>query len=132
MIDEAQHATEEHLAAVSPTLLANANPQLNALGTSALAGKSDWWWGIRRRALSEDPGSFGYVGHTAEVVSIEDGKVRQEPVDYSDRDLWQSTNPATIRRPDVMGSSRSSTGISAPNRSAVNTSAWGSATGRAR
>ena len=102
VIDEAQHATEEHLAAVSPTLLANANPQLNALGTSALAGKSDWWWGIRRRALSEDPGSFGYVGHTAEVVSIEDGKVRQEPVDYSDRDLWQSTNPATIRRPDVM------------------------------
>ena len=102
VIDEAQHATEEHLAAVSPTSLANANPQLNALGTSALAGKSDWWWGIRRRALSEDPGSFGYVGHTAEVVSIEDGKVRQEPVDYSDRDLWQSTNPATIRRPDVM------------------------------
>lgn len=103
VVDEAQHATEEHLAAVSPTLLANSNPQLNAMGTSALAGKSDWWWGVRRRALSDEPGAFGYIGHTAERVSLDaEGRVVQEPVDFADRDLWRATNPATLRRPEVM------------------------------
>ncbi|MCP5157744.1 MAG: hypothetical protein H6983_26465 [Ectothiorhodospiraceae bacterium] len=38
VVDEAQHATDEQLAAVSPTLLANPNSQLNALGTAGLAG----------------------------------------------------------------------------------------------
>ena len=44
VVDEAQHATEEHLAAVSPTLLANSNPQMNAMGTAGLARSSAWWW----------------------------------------------------------------------------------------
>lgn len=95
VIDEAQHATEEHLAAVAPTLLANKNPQMNAMGTSALEGKSAWWWGIRKRALSDDPGSFGYLGHTAERVYLDaDGRVVQEPIDASDRKLWAVANPA--------------------------------------
>ncbi len=103
VVDEAQHATEEHLSAVSSTMLANANPQMNVLGTSGLAGKSDWWWSIRRRALGPDPGRFGYVGHTAEVVSLKDtGEVVQEPVDVEDRDLWRASNPVVIRKPDVM------------------------------
>jgi hypothetical protein len=38
VIDEAQHANAEHLAALSPTLLANANPQLNAMGSAGIAG----------------------------------------------------------------------------------------------
>ena len=95
VIDEAQHATEEHLAAVAPTLFANANPQMNVLGTSAIAGRSDWWWTIRKRALSPDAGAFGYVGHTAETVRIEaDGRVIQEPVDVFDRSRWIVANPA--------------------------------------
>lgn len=99
VIDEAQHATEEHLAAVSPTLLANANPQVNAMGTSALAGKSDWWWSVRKRALSPNPGAFGYLGHTAENVRIDlDGRVVQPPVDVEDRDLWLRANPAVVSR----------------------------------
>lgn len=104
VIDEAQHATEEHLAAVAPTMLANKNPQLNAMGTSALEGRSDWWWGVRKRALGGDPGSFGYVGHTAEVVRLEDdGRVVQEPVDVSDRKMWLISNPAiTAGRDQVL------------------------------
>jgi hypothetical protein len=94
VVDEAQHATEEHLSAVSPTLLANPNPQLNAAGTAALVGKSAWWWDMRIRALSGDPGDLGYVGHTAERVYIQDGKVVQEPVDVEDRSLWPVCNPA--------------------------------------
>lgn len=95
VVDEAQHATEEQLAAVSPTLLANKNPQLNAMGTAGLAGKSSWWWRQRKRALSTDPGSFGYIGHTAEHVRIdEDGRVVQEEVDATDRSLWAPCNPA--------------------------------------
>lgn len=95
VVDEAQHATEEQLAAVSPTLLANKNPQLNAMGTAGLAGRSEWWWRVRRRALSDDPGSFGYIGHTAESVRLDDdGRVVQEPVDALDRSLWGPCNPA--------------------------------------
>ena len=95
VVDEAQHATDEQLAAVSPTLLANPNSQLNALGTAGLAGMSRWWWSQRRRALSADPGSFGYVGHTAEQVHLgPDGAVVQPRVNAGDRDLWRSCNPA--------------------------------------
>ena len=105
VIDEAQHATEEQLAAVSPTLLANDNPQLNALGTAGLAGQSDWWWRVRRRALSEDPGSFGYVGHTADRVRLDDeGRVDQQKIDPEDRSLWGPANPAALSgRGDGMG-----------------------------
>lgn len=95
VIDEAQHAKPEQLASVTPILLANPNPQTNFVGTGAIDGESAWWWKLRRRALGESPGDFGYVGHTAEVVTLDaDGKVRQERIDASDRDLWHSTNPA--------------------------------------
>lgn len=94
VVDEAQHATHEHVAAVSPPLLVSPNPQVNALGSGGIAGKSRWWWTQRRRALAGDPGRFGYVGHTAEVVELVDGKVVQHPVDVSDRELWRAVNPA--------------------------------------
>jgi hypothetical protein len=97
VVDEAQHATEEHLAAMTPTLLANSNPQMNILGTAGLDGKSEWWWHIRRRALSPDPGAFGYVGHTADRVRIgPDGRVVQDEVDVSDRAVWLDANPAVV------------------------------------
>ena len=95
VVDEAQHATEEHLAAVAPTLLANSNPQLNAMGTAGLEGRSDWWWSVRKRALAAEPGSFGYIGHTAERISLNDrGRVVQPVVDVQDRSLWRAANPA--------------------------------------
>jgi len=95
VVDEAQHATEEHLAAVAPTLLANSNPQLNAMGTARLEGRSDWWWSVRKRALAAEPGSFGYIGHTAERISLNDrGRVVQPVVDVQDRSLWRAANPA--------------------------------------
>ncbi len=95
VVDEAQHANEEQMAAVTPTLFANSNAQLNAAGTAGLDGMSRWWWSVRKRALSVDPGAFGYVGHTAEVVELDDnGKVVQHPVDPSDRRVWPGCNPA--------------------------------------
>lgn len=97
VVDEAQHATEEHIAASSPTLLANDNPQMNAMGTSAIMnipGSSSWWWRLRRRSLAADPGRFGYVGHTAERLELADGRVVQHPVDVEDRSLWAAVNPA--------------------------------------
>jgi hypothetical protein len=94
VIDEAQHANEEHLAALSPTLLANANPQLNAMGSAGIAGSSAWWWSVRKRALLPDPGRFGYVGHTAERLTVVDGRVVSEPVDLEDRAVWSRVNPA--------------------------------------
>lgn len=95
VVDEAQHAKPEQLASATPILLANPNPQINFAGTGAIDGVSDWWWSIRLRALGGDPGDFGYVGHTAERVSVDtDGRVRQEPVDVADRSLWPAPNPA--------------------------------------
>jgi hypothetical protein len=95
VIDEAQHATEEHLSAIAPTLLANKNPQMNIAGTAGLNGRSKWWWSQRIRALGGDPGAFAFMEHTAERVSLDDaGRVVQEPVDVFDRSLWPVSNPA--------------------------------------
>lgn len=95
VVDEAQHATGEQMAAVTPTLLANEDPQLNVIGTAGIEGKSSWWWSVRRRALSSDPGAFGYVGHTAEKVYLNGGgPAVQEAVDPADRSLWGPANPA--------------------------------------
>lgn len=94
VIDEAQHANNEHLAALSPTLLANANPQMNAMGSAGIAGVSSWWWSMRKRALLPDPGRFGYVGHTAERLTVVDGRIVSEPVDLEDRAMWARVNPA--------------------------------------
>jgi hypothetical protein len=94
IVDEAQHAKPEQLASSTPILLANPNPQMNFAGTGGIDGLSDWWWSFRKRALSDAPGQFGYVGHTAEHVRLEGDKVIQEPVDPWDRDLWFLANPA--------------------------------------
>lgn len=95
VVDEAQHATTEHLAALSPTMLTNENAQMNALGSAGIEGKSDWWWQIRIRALGSDPGRLGFVEHTAESVRLdESGFPQQEPVDPADRALWFQANPA--------------------------------------
>jgi hypothetical protein len=95
VVDEAQHAKPEQLASATPILLANPNPQMNFAGTGGIAGVSDWWWQIRRRALSPDPGQFGYVGHTAEDVTLKaDGTIHQAPIDPTDRAHWYTANPA--------------------------------------
>lgn len=100
VVDEAQHAEEAHLEAVTPTQLAAANPQLNALGTSGLADKSAWWWQQRKRALSDEPGEFGYVGHTAEDVRLDGERVVRTRVDVRDRANWRRANPVLIRQPE--------------------------------
>jgi hypothetical protein len=95
VVDEAQHAKPEQLASSTPILLANPNPQMNFAGTGAIDGVSDWWWELRKRALSKEPGAFGYVGHTAERVSLNaDGRVVQVQIDPFDRNLWFEANPA--------------------------------------
>jgi hypothetical protein len=95
VVDEAQHAKPEQLASSTPILLANPNPQMNFAGTGAIAGVSDWWWQLRKRALGKEPGAFGYVGHTADRVSLDaDGRVVQVEIDPLDRRLWFDANPA--------------------------------------
>jgi hypothetical protein len=96
--DEAQHAELEHVAAVTPTQLASANPQLNNLGTGAIAGRSRYWWSVRKRALSPAPaGRFAYLGHTAEQISMgADGKLVRTPIDVEDRANWYKANPALV------------------------------------
>lgn len=101
VVDEAQHATPEQLAAMTPTLFANSNPQLNMVGTAGLPGRSGPWWAVRKRALLEEPGPLGYLGHTAEALSLDgEGRVRSVvPEDITDEALWIATNPAITYRP---------------------------------
>lgn len=104
VLDESQHVEAEHVSAVSPTMLASTNPQMNALGTGAIAGKSGWWWQQRRRALAGHGAGFGYVGHTAEQISMgADGRLGRGAIDVRDRSLWFAANPALWRRPELVG-----------------------------
>jgi hypothetical protein len=95
VVDEAQHAELEHLSAITPTQAVSANPQLNALGTGALDGKSGWWWSLRKQAKHETPARFGYVGFSAQRWEIEEsGQVVLGDVDPTERATWWATNEA--------------------------------------
>jgi hypothetical protein len=96
VVDEAQHAEEEHMAAITPTQLASVNPQTNAMGSAGITNKSVWWWRMRRRGLSSSPGDFGYVGHTAEPIRLDGDRVVTSEVDVLDRGLWRASNPALV------------------------------------
>jgi hypothetical protein len=72
VVDEAQHAELEHLAAITPTQAVSANPQLNALGTGGLEGKSGWWWSLRKQTKRDVPDRFGYVGFSSQPWEIDD------------------------------------------------------------
>jgi Uri superfamily endonuclease len=91
--DEAQHAQPEQLASATPIMAANPNPQLNFVGTSAISGRSDWWWTIRKRALANDGGGFAYLEFSAEHIELNrDGRVVSVPPDPHDRQAWATAN----------------------------------------
>lgn len=92
--DEAQHLMAEQLASSAPTKLANPNSQSWYMGSGGLA-HSAAAWRLRKRALRGDKGRFGYVEHTAEVVSLVGGKVHSiKPDDIMDRHAWARANAA--------------------------------------
>lgn len=96
VVDEAQHAEPEHLAAITPTQAVSANPQLNALGTGGLDGKSEWWWSLRKQAKGV-PGSFAWLGWSAQPWEVDDhGIVTLGDVDATDESLWWSTIPGLV------------------------------------
>jgi hypothetical protein len=95
VVDEAQHAQLEQLASSAPTLAANPNPQMNLTGSAGIAGRSDWWWTIRKRALTGDGDEFAYLEHSAERVELNrDGRPVSTPPDPQDRAAWAKANPA--------------------------------------
>lgn len=95
VVDEAQHAELEHLSAVTPTQAVSANPQLNALGTGGLEGKSAWWWSLRKQTKLATPGRFGYVGFSAQDWDVDEGGVvTLHDVDPFDKSVWWDTNEA--------------------------------------
>jgi hypothetical protein len=96
VVDEAQHAEQQHLNSITPTQGVAANPQLNVLGTGGLDGKSAWWWSLRKQAKG-DPGAFAWVGYSAQPWDVDaDGRVTLGDVDPSNRDLWWSTIPGLV------------------------------------
>ena len=93
VVDEAQHAQPEQLAATTPILAANPNPQANFFGTSGIAGRSDWWWTLRKRALQKDRAGFGWLEFSAERVELNrDGRVVSVPPIPDDREAWAQAN----------------------------------------
>ena len=96
VVDEAQHAEQQHLNSITPTQAVSANPQLNVLGTGGLEGKSAWWWSLRKQAKGA-PGNFGWVGYSAQPWEIDDnGRVVLGDVDPYDRDVWWATIPGLV------------------------------------
>jgi hypothetical protein len=96
VVDEAQHAEQQHLNSITATQAVSANPQLNVLGTGGLEGKSAWWWSLRKQAKGPR-GQFGWVGYSAQPWELDaDGRVVLGHVDPFDRDLWWSTIPGLV------------------------------------
>lgn len=96
VVDEAQHAEPAHLAAITPTQAVAANPQLNALGTGGLEGKSGWWWSLRKQAKGP-PGAFAWVGYSAQEWDVDEhGRVSLGDIDPTNRDLWWKTIPGLV------------------------------------
>lgn len=93
--DEAQHLKSAHVAASGPARLVNPNAQAWYLGSGGFAW-SENSWRLRRRALTgEGSPRFAYVEHTAEKLSVVDGRIVSErPKDLFDRDVWASAHPA--------------------------------------
>lgn len=96
VVDEAQHAEPQQLAAITPTQAVSANPQLNALGTGGLDGKSEWWWNLRKQGKGSS-GAFAWLGWSAQRWAVDDhGHVTLDDVDASDRALWWATIPGLV------------------------------------
>jgi len=93
--DEAQHLRAEHVAASGPARLVNPNSQAWYCGSGGLETSANTWR-LRRRALTGGgSGRFAYVEHTAEKVSVVDGRiVTERPADVLDREHWATANPA--------------------------------------
>lgn len=95
VVDEAQLAQPEQLASSLPILAANPNPQTNFAGSAGIDGRSDWWWQLRVRALSDDPGEFAWLEHSAERITLSrDGGVISDASESEDREAWAQANPA--------------------------------------
>ena len=95
VVDEAQHAQPEELASSLPILSVNPNPQKNFIGSGGIAGKSAFWWRLRRRALSPEPSRFAWLEHSAEQVGLdEDGRFVSSVGDIRDPEVWARANPA--------------------------------------
>jgi len=93
--DEAQHVRPAHVASSGPARLVNPNAQSWYCGSGGLSTSVNAWR-LRRRALTGDGyDRFAYVEHTAEDVSVVDGRiVSRRPADVLDRDAWVQANPA--------------------------------------
>lgn len=99
--DECQHLKPEHMAGSGPARLSHPNPQSWWSGSGGLSS-SVMAWGMRRKALANEPGRYAYLERSAERVSLDiDGFVQSErpsPEDYLDPVVIASANPAFGRR----------------------------------
>jgi hypothetical protein len=94
VIDEAQHAQEEHLAASAPTQSISRNPQTYFAGSAGLSS-SVVWWRLRMQAIRQEVGPFGWCEHTAEQVFIDErGQLVSIAPDPSNETAWAMANAA--------------------------------------
>lgn len=101
-LDEAYDLTAQQMAAILPTMSTHPNPQ-RWVASSAPLAHSTVLWGLRKRCLrsnggamsGESPDRLAYVGHTAEVLSLDEtGRIVSVSPDPADREAWATANPA--------------------------------------
>lgn len=97
--DEAQHLQAEHMAASSPALAVSPNAQRILAGSAGLS-TSVQWWEMRLDALRDVGGSFGFVEHGAEQISLDPvtGELITVTPDPALEQTWADGNPAYGRR----------------------------------
>lgn len=92
--DEAQHLQREHVAASSPVMAVNPNPQLILTGSAGLSF-SEVWWEARLNGLRKRGDRFTYLEHTAEQCAIDgDGRFTSVRPNSADESAWAAANPA--------------------------------------
>ena len=110
-LDEALYLTDAHMAALKPAQAVQdkkrKGPGRQAWSASSAGlATSHVLWRFRRRALLAlagvaDGGRFAYVEHTAERLSVQDGRVVSQCPDIHDREQWAIANPTLGVRIDV-------------------------------
>jgi hypothetical protein len=91
--DEAFALVAEQVAASLPTLSTGRNPQVWYASSAGLSTSTQLWH-LRKRALAGDPGRLAYWEHTAERVSLVNGRIVSEPIDENDEGNVALANPA--------------------------------------
>lgn len=94
--DEAQHLSQEHVAASGPAKLANPNSQTWYAGSGGMS-TSKVAWALRRAAILGTGGRLAYTEMTAEDLAVVGGELLASAPEANDLEAWYRAMPGLGR-----------------------------------